>query len=177
VITRPAIVPEREGTGGGNGSGRATSTGGVRVVTKGASIGEGAGRLRSVLPTEVWGWVPVLNGNLSIYRALRFPERGLRTASWPYRQDPDAKEPPARVRRRLELRFCPHFRACVSDYAYVLRLVTLLAGGDVELDSLALVERLVALTADVRVVDENVVARLARDEAVALVRIEELDRA
>jgi hypothetical protein len=47
------------------------------------------------------------------------------------------------------------------DHADVLRFVALLAGGDVELDALAFVERFVAVAADVRVVDEDVVARLA----------------
>ena len=65
----------------------------------------------------------------------------------------------------------------LRSHADVLGFVALLARSDVELDVLALVERLVAVTADVRVVDEDVVARLARDEAVTLVRIEELDRA
>jgi hypothetical protein len=83
---------------------------------------------------------------------------------------PNAKEPPTVVSAALD-------RGGGSDDADVLRFVALLAGSDVEFDALHLVERLVALSADVRVVDEDVVTRLARDEAVTLVRIEELDRA
>src|SRR5206468_5917626 len=58
----------------------------------------------------------------------------------------------------------------------VLCFLPLAAGGDVELDVLALAQRLVAGALDVGVVHENVVASIARDEAVTLLRVEELDR-
>ena len=53
--------------------------------------------------------------------------------------------------------------------------LAVLAGGDVKLDSLALVQSLEAVHLDLGVVDEQVVAVLARDEAVALVRVEPLN--
>jgi hypothetical protein len=61
-----------------------------------------------------------------------------------------------------------------SDDADVLRLFALPAGSDVELDTLPLIEGLVALALDVGEMDEDVVALLARDEAEALLSIEEL---
>ena len=56
-------------------------------------------------------------------------------------------------------------------------LFALLATADVELDALALVEGLVAVTLDCGEVNEHVFALLAGDEAVTLFGIEELDRA
>jgi hypothetical protein len=64
-----------------------------------------------------------------------------------------------------------------SDEANVLGLFTLSAGSDVELDSLTLRERLVALGLDVRVMDKHVVAIFTADEAVSLVVVEELHSA
>src|SRR5690349_6563972 len=65
-----------------------------------------------------------------------------------------------------------------SDRANVLRLRALRALGDVELDLLVLVEGLVALRLDRRVVNEDVVAAvLLRDEAEALLRVEPLNSA
>jgi hypothetical protein len=65
-------------------------------------------------------------------------------------------------------------RCSASDDADVLRFLTLATGGDVEFDALPLVEGPVAVPLDVRVVHENVVAAFARDEAEALLGIEEL---
>src|SRR5690349_16073504 len=62
-----------------------------------------------------------------------------------------------------------------SDHPDVLGLLALAARGHVELDLLALLEGLVAVALDVRVVDEDVVRTLAGDEAVALLVVEELD--
>ena len=56
----------------------------------------------------------------------------------------------------------------------VLGLVTLAAGGHVEFDLLALFEVLVARAGDVRVMHEDVVARVTGDEAEALLGVEEL---
>lgn len=53
--------------------------------------------------------------------------------------------------------------------------LAVLTSRDVELDSLALVQRLEAVHLDLGVVNEQVVPILAGDEAVALVRIEPLD--
>ena len=50
--------------------------------------------------------------------------------------------------------------SATSDHANVLRFVTLAARGHVELDVLALFERLVAVTLNVRVVDEDVLLAL-----------------
>ena len=62
------------------------------------------------------------------------------------------------------------------DLADVDRLLlAVVARGDLELDSLALVEGLEALALDLGEVSEHVVATLDRDEAVALVRVEPLD--
>src|SRR4029079_11002496 len=75
--------------------------------------------------------------------------------------------PPIENRRRvLQLRGL--------DNANVLRLVALLTLADVELDALPLVERLVAVTRDVGVVDEEVFPLVTRDEAVTLLCVEEL---
>jgi hypothetical protein len=60
-----------------------------------------------------------------------------------------------------------------SDHANVLRFVTLAARGYVELDVLTLFERLVSLTLNVRVVDEDVLLTFERDEAEALLGVEE----
>src|SRR5215471_297772 len=77
-------------------------------------------------------------------------------------------EPPAKpaVRGRLWRRG--------SDDSDVLGLVPLPAGPDVELDCLTLIEGLVAIPLDVGEVDEHVVSVLTRDEAVALLGVEEL---
>ena len=61
-----------------------------------------------------------------------------------------------------------------SDHPNVLGFLTLAAGGNVELDALALVEGLVAVALDVGEVDEHIVALLTRDEAEALLGVEEL---
>src|SRR3954471_7690454 len=53
-----------------------------------------------------------------------------------------------------------------SDHADVLCLVALAPRGHVELDVLALFERLVAVALNVRVVDEDVLLSLERDEPV-----------
>src|SRR3546814_11186278 len=63
-----------------------------------------------------------------------------------------------------------------SESANVLSLGTLGALGEVELDLLVLVERLVAVGLDRGEVDEHVLAAvLLRDEAEALVSVEPLD--
>src|SRR5215218_10092321 len=65
-----------------------------------------------------------------------------------------------------------------SDGANVLRLGALLALGDVELDLLALVEGLVAVADDRRVVAEDVgAAAVLGDEPEALLRVEPLHSA
>ena len=61
-----------------------------------------------------------------------------------------------------------------SDHPNVLCFFTFAAGGDVELDALALVEGLVAVALDVGEVDEHIVALLTGDEAEALLGVEEL---
>ena len=53
--------------------------------------------------------------------------------------------------------------------------LAVLTSGDLELNGLALVQSLEAVHLNLGVVDEQVVAILARDEAVALVRIEPLN--
>ena len=53
--------------------------------------------------------------------------------------------------------------------------LAVLAGGDVKLDSLALVQGLEAVHLNLGVVDEQIVAVLTRDEAVALVGVEPLN--
>ena len=60
------------------------------------------------------------------------------------------------------------------DDSNVLRFLALPAGSDVELDALTFVEALVALALDVGEVDEHIVALLTRDEAEALLGVEEL---
>src|SRR5262249_19766874 len=62
----------------------------------------------------------------------------------------------------------------VSDADDVLRLRTLRALLDLELDLLTLVERLVPLGVDRGIMDENVRAVLARDESVTLAVVEPL---
>ncbi len=52
--------------------------------------------------------------------------------------------------------------------------LALTAGSNVELDTLALLQRLVAVTLNVGVVNENVFATLTRYESEALLGIEEL---
>src|SRR5829696_7457991 len=65
-------------------------------------------------------------------------------------------------------------RADASDGADVLGLLALAARGDVELDPLALFEGAVARALDVGEMHEDVFAVLTGDEAVALLRVEEL---
>ena len=67
--------------------------------------------------------------------------------------------------------------AVTSDHANVLSFLALLAGCNVELDALALVEALVAVALDVGEVNEDVITLLARDEPEAFFRVEELDSA
>ena len=62
-----------------------------------------------------------------------------------------------------------------SNHSYVLGLVALAAWADLELDLLAGLEGSVPRTRDVREVDEHVVTVVPRDEAVALLGVEELD--
>jgi hypothetical protein len=80
---------------------------------------------------------------------------------------PDRRRP---SRRSVELQN----EARKSEDADVLSFLAFAAGANVELDAIALVERLVAIALDAGVVDEDVVALLARDEAEALLRVEEL---
>src|ERR687898_798547 len=63
------------------------------------------------------------------------------------------------------------------DDAHLLRFVALLAGCDRELDVVAFVERLVALTGDGGEVDEHVGATFSSDEAVSLFGVEKLHSA
>src|SRR6266568_4002790 len=64
-----------------------------------------------------------------------------------------------------------------SDGTDVLRFLALLAGRDVELDALSLVESSVSVTLDGREVHEDIVPPLDGDEPVALLCVEPLDRA
>jgi len=64
-----------------------------------------------------------------------------------------------------------------SDDADVQRFVTLTARADVELDLLAFLERAIARTLDLGVVDEDIWTLLAGDETEALLGVEELHRA
>src|SRR6266516_3650940 len=66
---------------------------------------------------------------------------------------------------------------CESDGADVLGFLTLPARADVELDALAVLERLVPVALDLRVVDKDVLAFVTRDEPVTLLRVEELHSA
>src|SRR6266516_4621200 len=61
-----------------------------------------------------------------------------------------------------------------TDDAYAVSLGTLGALSDLELDALSLVQRAVAVRLDGRVVDENVLAAVHGDEAVALLVVEPL---
>ena len=70
-----------------------------------------------------------------------------------------------------------HTGSTESEHADVLRLFTFAPGADIELDGLALGERLDALTLDVRDMHEHIIASLTRDEAEASVYVEELHRA
>jgi hypothetical protein len=63
------------------------------------------------------------------------------------------------------------------DGSDVLGFLTLAAGRDVELDPLTVLERLVALSLDLREVDEHVLALVTRDESVTLLGVEELHSA
>ena len=67
------------------------------------------------------------------------------------------------------------FTALASDGANVLRFLALAAHADVEFDALTLVQRLVTIALDAGEVDEDVITLLARDEAVALLAIDEPD--
>jgi hypothetical protein len=60
------------------------------------------------------------------------------------------------------------------DHPDVLRLFAFAAGSDVELDALTVLERLVTVSGDIRKVNEDVIALLARDEPETLFRVEEL---
>ena len=62
----------------------------------------------------------------------------------------------------------------VSERPDVLSFLALTAGSNVELDTLALLQRLVAVTLNVGVVNENVFATLTCYESEALLGIEEL---
>ena len=62
-----------------------------------------------------------------------------------------------------------------SDDANALSLISLAALADFELDALTFFERAVTRSLDVREVNEHVVAVLSRDEAEALLVVEELD--
>ncbi len=64
-----------------------------------------------------------------------------------------------------------------SDHADVLRFFAFTALRRVELDTLTFLKGFVPLTLDGREVNEDVVTLLARDEAVTLFGIEELNRA
>jgi hypothetical protein len=68
----------------------------------------------------------------------------------------------------------PTLRSAASDDSDVLRLLALAAGRDVELDALPLLQRLVTRALDARVVDKDIVAALAGNEAEALFTVEEL---
>jgi hypothetical protein len=64
-----------------------------------------------------------------------------------------------------------------SDGADVLGFLTLPARADIELDALAVLERLVPVALDLRVVDEDVLALVTGDEPVTLLGVEELHSA
>lgn len=64
-----------------------------------------------------------------------------------------------------------------SDRADVEGFVTLAARSDIELDGLAFIERAETGTLDVGIMHEDVVAICPRDEAEALLGVEELDGA
>src|SRR4029450_90936 len=63
-----------------------------------------------------------------------------------------------------------------SDRPDVLRLFSLAAGCDFELDALTLLQRPETRALNVRIVHEDVIALLARNETKALLRVEELHR-
>src|SRR5207253_8464860 len=79
------------------------------------------------------------------------------------------REPPTHVRLAAPL--------CASDHSDVLRFLTLLAGGHIELDALTLIQGLIAVALNIREMDEHIIALLAGDKAVTLVGVEELDGA
>ena len=60
------------------------------------------------------------------------------------------------------------------ENANVLRFLPLPPGRNIELDMLTLVEGLVAAALNVRVVDEDILALLSRNESEALLGVEEL---
>ena len=62
----------------------------------------------------------------------------------------------------------------VSERPDVLRFFALAAGSDVEFDALSLLQRLVAIALNVRVVHEDVFATLTSNESKALLGVEEL---
>ena len=64
-------------------------------------------------------------------------------------------------------------KAC-SEWPDVLCFLALAAGSNVEFDTLALLQRLVAIALDVGIVNEDVFATLACNESEALLGIEEL---
>jgi len=78
--------------------------------------------------------------------------------------------------RRANAGHQTHTIANDSDNADVLRLETFSSRRRVELDSLTLFERLVAVALNCREVHEHVVATFSRDEAEALVSVEKLNR-
>src|SRR5690554_164767 len=82
--------------------------------------------------------------------------------------------PPARRSRRHECRRLPTRGTPGSDGPDVLGFLALATRSHVELDLLTLFESLVASPLDVGEVNEDVVALLTRDEAVALLVVEEL---
>src|SRR5262249_35019730 len=75
--------------------------------------------------------------------------------------------------RRYLVPAASHSSERALDHANVLRLFPFATGADVELDALPLLQGAVTVPLDVRVVDENVLAPFARDEAVALLGVEE----
>src|SRR5215510_9100669 len=83
----------------------------------------------------------------------------MRPALWRWRQE------------RRERRSRERERGASGD-ADVLRLFTLPAGADVELDVLTFLQGAIPAALDRREVDEHIGSVLARDEAVALLRVE-----
>src|SRR5687767_12410438 len=88
-----------------------------------------------------------------------------------------AKDEPPRRRRvpRFCVRSLKSWRS--ADNPDLLRLRAFLALCDIELDALSVLKRLVAVGHDRREVDENVLAPVDRDKAVALLAVEPLDAA
>src|SRR6185436_10123499 len=117
----------------------------------------------------------------SISPSPRYTAAGIRTAPIrgtiraPVTLSPHCGKPAARNEEAADPKAGGSKRsACAtSDNADVLRFVTLAAGRHVDLDVLTLFEGLVALALNVRVVDENVLLAFERDEAEALLGVEE----